>query len=148
ELIHELETRSSHLLGKISDTGAKQTFPMSSQISNKMAVGCTFLVGESGHAFPPIGAQGLNLGIRDVEELASQLRHKTRSDIERTSNAYNHARRLDVTTRTVGVDLLNRSLLTDFLPVQSLRGLGLFATKSITHLRKAMMREGLGAYSS
>lgn len=147
-LISELEERSRHLVGKISDIGARQTFPMSSQISSKMAVGRTFLVGESGHAFPPIGAQGLNLGIRDVQELAKQLKHKTSSDIDRTAVTYNKARRLDVTTRTMGVDLLNRSLLTDFLPVQSLRGLGLFATKSITPIRKAMMREGLGAYSS
>lgn len=148
DLALELEKRGQYLVGKIADIGQRQVFPMSSQISEKMASGRAFLVGESGHAFPPIGAQGLNLGIRDVQELAKQLNHKPLSDLEKTASAYNKARRLDVTTRTMGVDLLNRSLLTDFLPVQSLRGFGLFATKSISPIRKAMMREGLGAYSS
>lgn len=144
----EMEKRSCFLLGKLSDFSQRQIFPISSQISNKMASGRVFLVGESGHAFPPIGAQGLNLGIRDVQELGKQIQNTSQPQIEKTADAYNKARRLDVTTRTMGVDVLNRSLLTDFLPVQSLRSLGLFATKNITPVRKAMMREGLGAYSS
>ncbi|MFK8035821.1 MAG: FAD-dependent monooxygenase [Hyphomicrobiales bacterium] len=148
ELTLEMEKRSRFLLGKLSDFSQRQIFPMSSQISKKMASGRVFLVGESGHAFPPIGAQGLNLGIRDVQELGRRIQNTSQSHIEKIADAYNKARRLDVTTRTMGVDALNRSLLTDFLPVQSLRCLGLFATKNIAPVRKAMMREGLGAYSS
>lgn len=148
ELAMDLEKRSQFLLGKLTNFKQRQMFPMASQISEKMASGRAFLVGESGHAFPPIGAQGLNLGIRDVQELAKQLQNASPFDIEKTAIAYSKSRRLDVTTRTMGVDLLNRSLLTDFLPVQSLRSLGLFATKTIAPVRKAMMREGLGAHSS
>lgn len=148
DLALDLEKRSQHIVGKISDIGERQVFPMSSQIAEKMASGRAFLVGESGHSFPPIGAQGLNLGIRDVQELEKQLKRKSLPELERAAQSYSTARRLDVTTRTMGVDLLNRSLLTDFLPVQSLRGLGLFATKSIAPIRKVMMREGLGAYAS
>ncbi|WP_342586228.1 hypothetical protein [Methylobrevis pamukkalensis] len=43
----------------------------------------------------------------------------------------------------MGVDLLNRSLLTDFLPVQLVRSLGLEAVRSIAPLRRLLMREGL-----
>ena len=39
---------------------------------------------------------------------------------------YDRMRRADVTSRTFAVDLLNRSLLSDFLPVQGARGLGLY----------------------
>jgi 2-octaprenyl-6-methoxyphenol hydroxylase len=43
----------------------------------------------------------------------------------------------------LAVDWLNRSLLTDFLPVQSLRGLGLYALDRIGLLRRFVMREGI-----
>jgi 2-octaprenyl-6-methoxyphenol hydroxylase len=43
------------------------------------------------------------------------------------------------------VDALNRSLLSDFLPLQGLRGAGLFALGRIAPLRRALMRQGLGA---
>jgi 2-octaprenyl-6-methoxyphenol hydroxylase len=45
--------------------------------------------------------------------------------------------------RTVAVDLLNRSLLSDFLPLQATRGLGLFLMQQIAPLRRAAMREGI-----
>ena len=41
------------------------------------------------------------------------------------------------------VDLLNRSLLSDFLAVQGLRGLGLYVLDRIGPLRRAAMREGV-----
>ena len=41
------------------------------------------------------------------------------------------------------IDLLNRSLLSDFLPVQGLRGLGLYALDRIGPLRRVLMREGI-----
>ncbi len=56
--------------------------------------------------------------------------------------AYETRRRTDVATRTAAVDLLNRSLLTGFLPVQAARALGLGALASMPVLRHALMREG------
>jgi 2-octaprenyl-6-methoxyphenol hydroxylase len=42
-----------------------------------------------------------------------------------TLHAYAQARASDVASRSAMVDFLNRSLLTDFLPAQALRGFGL-----------------------
>ena len=56
---------------------------------------------------------------------------------------YDHMRRIDVTGRTVAVDMLNRSLLSDFLPVQGARGFGLYLIDRIAPLRRALMREGV-----
>lgn len=148
ELSRHIEKRGRHLVGRVSDLGPRQSFPMSSQIADKMADGRAFLVGESGHAFPPIGAQGLNLGIRDVEELSKQVLNLSHASISDIVIRYNQKRQLDVKSRTFGVDMLNRSLLTGFLPVQFARGLGLYAAKSFAPLRRTMMRQGLGAYST
>ena len=56
---------------------------------------------------------------------------------------YDRMRRTDVTTRAFAVDALNRSLLTDFLPVQGVRGFGLYLLDRIAPLRRAVMREGV-----
>ena len=56
---------------------------------------------------------------------------------------YDAARRADVQSRSVAIDLMNRSLLSDFLPVQGIRGLGMFLIDRIGPLRRAVMREGV-----
>ncbi|MEO9787469.1 MAG: UbiH/UbiF family hydroxylase, partial [Aurantimonas coralicida] len=53
------------------------------------------------------------------------------------------SRRSDVRSRTIGVDLLNRSLLADFLPSQMARSVGLGAMRALPLLRQFAMREGL-----
>jgi 2-octaprenyl-6-methoxyphenol hydroxylase len=52
-------------------------------------------------------------------------------------------RRTDVVTRSLAVDLLNRTLLSDFLPAQGARGLGLYLIDRVGPLRRAVMREGV-----
>jgi 2-octaprenyl-6-methoxyphenol hydroxylase len=96
---------------------------------------------------PPIGAQGLNLGFRDAAQIAELVAVANQRGDDVGSDAllarYDELRRADVASRTLAVDLLNRSLLTDFLPVQSLRGVGLYALDRIGPLRRLMMRQGI-----
>ena len=56
---------------------------------------------------------------------------------------YARTRRADIDLRTHGIDVLNRSLLTDLLPVDLARGMGLLAFATIGPLRRAVMREGI-----
>jgi 2-octaprenyl-6-methoxyphenol hydroxylase len=56
---------------------------------------------------------------------------------------YDSARRLDVGSRTLAVDFLNRSLLSDFLPLHGARGFALYLMDRIAPLRQALMREGV-----
>jgi 2-octaprenyl-6-methoxyphenol hydroxylase len=56
---------------------------------------------------------------------------------------YDAARRADVDSRAFAIDLLNRSLLSDVLPLQGARGLGLYLIDRIGPLRRALMREGV-----
>ena len=103
-------------------------------------------VGEAAHMFPPIGAQGLNLGYRDVTALGDVLAGPLADpgDIARL-DAYDRARRVDVLTRTAAVDALNRTLLSDFLPIEALHGLGLFLIDRVPALRRMAMRHGVAA---
>ena len=111
------------------------------------ALGRVVLIGEAAHVIPPIGAQGLNLGLRDAATIAELVvaAHRDGDDVGRSdmTRRYEHMRRADVTSRTLAVDLLNRSLLLDFLPLQGARGFGLFLMERIGPLRRAVMREGV-----
>ena len=65
------------------------------------------------------------------------------SESPQTLEAYDAPARLDIATRAWSIDLLNRSLISGYLPVQLLRGLGLHALRSIGPLRRLAIREGL-----
>ena len=110
------------------------------------------LIGEAAHVFPPIGAQGLNLGLRDGAHLVeAATRAKTEGgDIggARALAHYADLRRLDVAFRAGAVDALNRSLLAAFAPVDFLRGAGLAALGAIGPLRRFVMREGVAPHFS
>jgi 2-octaprenyl-6-methoxyphenol hydroxylase len=144
ELSREVEARMQSMLGKVSVEPGPQAWPLSSLMADRFGKDRVALVGEAAHAFPPIGAQGLNLSLRDVIAL-SELFSAT-SDRPLPADAgdrFNRRRRADVMSRTFGVDLLNRSLLSDFLPVQMVRAAGLHLLNSAPPIRNLLMREGL-----
>jgi len=143
----EIERRSHSLLGKISVEPGRGVFPLAVETVRSFGLNRIALVGEAAHLVPPIGAQGLNLGLRDaatISELVVTAR-RDGGDIGDDSllSRYDALRRADVQSRTLAVDLLNRTLLSDFLPTQSVRGLGLYLLDRIGPLRRAAMREGV-----
>jgi len=147
DLALEIEGMAHSILGKMTVAPGRALFPLSVQTARRFGARRIALVGEAAHVVPPIGAQGLNLGLRDavaVAELAADARDDGR-DIGGADMlaAYETARRGDITSRGVVIDLANRTLLSDFLPVQALRGLGMFAMDKIGPLRRAVMREGI-----
>jgi 2-octaprenyl-6-methoxyphenol hydroxylase len=145
--IEELAQRLDGLLGAISSAGARAEFKVAGLTADRLAARRTALVGEAGHVLPPIGAQGLNLGLRDAAALADcvaeALRARRDPGGDEALDAYMRARQLDVMTRTFGVDLLSRSLLTSLAPLQAARGLVLHGLKALAPLRRAVMRVGL-----
>jgi len=147
ELAAEIERRSHSILGRLEPEPGRGTFPLAIETARRFAVARVALVGEAAHLLPPIGAQGLNLGLRDaaaIGELVVEAR-RNGGDVGAADLAdrYDRARRTDVTGRALAVDLLNRSLLSDFLPMQGARGLSLFLMERIGPLRRAVMREGV-----
>jgi 2-octaprenyl-6-methoxyphenol hydroxylase len=143
----EIERRSHSLLGKVSVEPGRGVFPLAVGTVNSFGANRIALVGEAAHLVPPIGAQGLNLGLRDaatIGELAvAARRHGGDTGDDSLLAHYDSLRRADVQSRTLAVDLLNRTLLSDFLPAQSARGLGLYLLDRIGPLRRAAMREGV-----
>jgi 2-octaprenyl-6-methoxyphenol hydroxylase len=147
ELSEVVETRSHSILGAIHVEPGRHLFPLAIEQPRQFAHSRIALVGEAAHVIPPIGAQGLNMGLRDAADIADIVREAIASGEDpgtpKALDRYNWARRGDVLSRTFAIDLANRSLLSDFLPVQSLRAVGLHLIGAFGPLRRLAMREGL-----
>ena len=146
-LAREIERQSRGLLGTIRIEGERGIFPLARQYAPRLTATRVALIGDAAHVFPPIGAQGLNLGLRDVEDLvgvASSARERG-DDIgaNATLAAYAQSRFADIAERMIAVNGLNLSLLADSAPIDALRGFGLAALGSLAPLRRFVMREGL-----
>jgi len=141
DLARAVEERMQSMLGKISVEGGAQSFPLSGMTADRFGKGRFVLIGEAAHAFPPIGAQGLNLSLRDIMTLRDLLRDHAQD--ETLGERFDRRRQADIRSRTLSVDLLNRSLLSDFLPVQFLRSAGLHLLSALGPLRTVVMREGI-----
>ena len=150
ELERELEDRSKSILGKISIISDKQVFPITSMTVKKLSSNRCLIVGDAAHGLPPIGAQGLNLGIRDVATLGELILQAKATNQNLGSETilvdFERARKIDIQLRTKAVDLLNQSLLTGFLPTQAIRYFGAQITNKIPFFRKNLMK--IGAYDS
>jgi 2-octaprenyl-6-methoxyphenol hydroxylase len=148
ELAATIEHKMHSIMGALELESDLQSFPLHGMIAESFGKNRTALIGETAHVFPPIGAQGFNLGVRDVKALHH---HLTAQDISATLanpqsmlDAYSSERRRDASLRTEMIDLFNRSLLTNFLPIQAGRSAGLFALSRIPALKKGIMKQSLG----
>jgi len=139
--------KSQRLFGKIELLTPAHMFLLSTLTVDIAGKDGVVLAGEAAHAFPPIGAQGLNLGLRDVADLSAAL---AATDVTQPgfavglSEDYAQRRGADLARTGTMVDTLFRSLLADFLPAQALRAGGLWVLKVAPPLRKAAFDVGMG----
>lgn len=142
-----IEERLQGLLGSVGEIGPRGMFPLSGMSAEAAGRERVALVGEAVHVIPPIGAQGLNLGLRDAACIADCVGDALAvgNDIGAAPvlDAYGRMRRTDIASRVWAIDVLNRTLLSPLPPVQALRGMGLFALKAVGPLRRLAIREGL-----
>jgi 2-octaprenyl-6-methoxyphenol hydroxylase len=141
------EKQSHSILGRVQVEAGRHVFPLAIEQPRQRAKNRIVLVGEAAHVVPPIGAQGLNLGLRDAGDLADIVRHAGMNGADIGSpeilSRFEKARRSDIGSRTFAIDMANRSLLSDLLPMQAARSLGMHLMGSIGPLRRLAMREGL-----
>lgn len=142
-----LSDRLQGLLGRIGEIGPRRSFPLSGLTADTFAANRVALIGEAGHVIPPIGAQGLNLGLRDAAVLADCVAEALAQnrDIggDETIQRFHASRASDVGSRSLAVDTLNRTLISTLLPVSLARGLGLHMIRSVGPLKRALIRYGL-----
>ena len=143
-LASAIEERMQAMLGKVTVITPAQAWPLSGIVPKSFADKRTILVGEAAHVFPPIGAQGLNLGIRDAINMVKAIESDSKDPgSEQVMESYNKYRKADIWVRTGSVHALNKALLSDMLPVQFVRSAGLELLRNFAPLRNIFMREGM-----
>ncbi|MGE4249918.1 MAG: FAD-dependent monooxygenase [Parvibaculaceae bacterium] len=147
-LAAEIQAMSHGELGLVSDIGPRQSFPMAGARAESFARHRVMLIGEAAHVVPPIGAQGLNMSFRDAHDavaLAAAARDKAEDfGSDKVLSDYDGRRQRDLRPRQAVIDLMNRSLLSGYLPLDAGRAAGLAALASFGPLRRFAMRTGLG----
>lgn len=147
ELSAAIEKQSHSILGRMTVEPGRNLFPLAIERPNSFGRDRIALVGEAAHVVPPIGAQGLNLGLRDAADIARLAGDAISAGQDPGTDAvlqrYDRARRPDILSRTFAIDIANRSLLNDFLPLQPVRAVGMHLLGAIGPLRRFAMREGL-----
>lgn len=76
ELLRHLEARTGGRLGRFTRIGARRAYPLKLIQPGEQVRDRFVLLGDSAHAMHPNGAQGFNLCLRDMAELAGLLRRQ------------------------------------------------------------------------
>lgn len=141
----EMFARSAGLLGPLTLVTGRSVWPIIAQIADRFDAERTALLAEAAHVVPPIGAQGLNMSLADLACLLALAK----SAPERLGDrdmlaAYNRRRWPEVKARVMGIDLLNRTSMLSARPLRDLRAGALNALYSLSPVRHALMKAGLG----
>lgn len=145
----EATTRSVGLLGPLSLASRRQVWPIISQIADRLSAQRVALVAEAAHVIPPIGAQGLNMSLRDL----STLLHLACSEPdavggEEMLDTYARSRHPEILLRVAGIDALNKASQARLPLLRDLRAAGLRLLHDIGPVRRGLMQMGLGARSA
>ena len=143
-----LAARFPERYGDIKLIAPRVAYPLglvhaASYIAPRMA-----LVADAAHGIHPIAGQGLNLGFRDVAELASLLAaaHAEGKDMGAQSllETYQRCRRPDNMAMVAVTDGLNRLFSNNIPPVRFVRRAGLKLVSKIGPAKRFFMKQAMG----
>ena len=138
--------RSALHYGPLRLAARRSTWPIISQIADHLTGPRTALVAEAAHVIPPIGAQGLNMSLKDLASLLEFAQaNPTGLGAPRMLDRYARNRHPDIQLRVAGIDALNRASIADSPLAQDLRAKGIQALYGMAPVRRTLMELGLGA---
>ncbi len=147
-----MQERSKNIVGRISLVTGIDVFPIKIQNAKSLIGDRIALMAEAAHVLSPIGAQGMNLSLRDVACLADVILNAARIGIDfgrkQILKKYQDERFIDISLRIAGTDALNRSVATDSSLLKKLKILGFKAASNIAPLRSLLVHEALAPTAS
>ncbi|MCB9988785.1 MAG: FAD-dependent monooxygenase [Rhodospirillales bacterium] len=142
-----LRAEIGDILGDIELVEGPHGWPLQWSIAPKLTAPRVAILAEAAHTFTPLGAQGLNLSLRDIAALAETLTDARRlgQDIgsAETLRRYDRRRRLDVISRVASVNAGNFMVSSQTRTLRTLHHLGLKTIQNLPPLKRAMMRFSL-----
>jgi ubiquinone biosynthesis UbiH/UbiF/VisC/COQ6 family hydroxylase len=143
-----LGVASDFRLGPIVSVSRRAAFPLRLKLADRYQSGRLVLLGDAAHAVHPLAGQGVNLGLRDVEELRDTLvdARDAGRDIAATHVLRRYARRrrsadgLDAWS----FDALGRIYAWQAGPLVAARGLGIRALNALAPVKSRLARHAAG----
>ncbi|WP_298358710.1 UbiH/UbiF family hydroxylase [uncultured Litoreibacter sp.] len=138
-----MSERSCHMFGPLTLASKRSIWPIISQVASRFSDRRLALVAEAAHVVPPIGAQGLNMSLADLQSLL-ELSGKHPLGSDDMLDAYDKERRRNVALRVAGIDLLNRTSQSEADWLRELRSWGIGVIHDAKPVRTTLMNMGLG----
>jgi 2-octaprenyl-6-methoxyphenol hydroxylase len=147
DFVQAIQDRTRGIVGTIELASPPASWPLMLQQAARLTAPRAALVAEAAHVLSPIGAQGLNLSLRDVASLAETIIDAARlgEDIGKQTILENYEKRrsFDINTRVTGIDKFNRIVANDLFFLRDIRRLGLKGLETIPALKDLVMKQGL-----
>ena len=148
DFLFEVDKRVGGRLGVLELDGARQTWPLGTQLARSYVSRRLALVGDAVHGVHPIAGQGLNLGLRDVAALVEVLADIARVGLELGDPnglaRYERWRRFDSFMSAAAFEGLNRLFSNDITLLRSVREVGLGLVDRMPALKRVLVREASG----
>lgn len=134
-------------LGEFTIEG-RGSFPLTRQHAQHYFRDRLVLLGDAAHTINPLAGQGVNLGFKDVMELATVLGHALDCgeawDSPEVLARYERPRRRDNLLMQSTMDLFYTLFSNDRLPLKLVRNLGLMAAQNAGPVKTQVMRYAMG----
>ena len=141
-----VQERTQGILGTIEKVSAPSLWPLMRLTAKRFHAKRCALIAEAAHVMSPIGAQGLNLSLRDVSDLFSILKdaYYCGSDpgSSSTLSRYESLRRPDIHLRTNAIHSMNMLVANDNTLLRKLRRAGIVAIDNIPPLKTLLTQRG------
>ena len=148
QLASRLTEISGGVLGRLTPSGDRGSFPLESQHAKHYVTPGLALVGDAAHAIHPLAGQGVNLGFADAiklaEVLVSALEGGEFIGDRPVLRKYERARKGDNQLMLNFVRGLNKLFSAEYSSLQPLRGAGMAAFNKSGPLREHAVRVALG----
>ncbi|MBO0712909.1 MAG: FAD-dependent monooxygenase, partial [Acetobacteraceae bacterium] len=144
----EIARRLGPHLGRVRPIGRRWHYALEALHAHRYFDTRLALVGDAAHSIHPIAGQGLNLGFRDVDALASLVIEAVASGADPGAPArllaYQRMRRPANLLMLAITDALDRLFSTDLLAVRAARDLGIAAVHRLPALKRLFTQQAMG----
>lgn len=146
KLCQQVEEASSHVLGTMQLISPPVGFPLNYVHVKKLVKPRLALIGDAAHGIHPLAGQGVNLGLRDTQELAAIL--STQNALTDCGNymllrRYELARKEDILALEWVTDSLQKLFNNPNPTLARIRNLGLEITNHLPLIKNRLMRHAL-----
>ena len=144
ELAHNVHARSQAVLGDLTQMGKTQSFSLNQQTALQLIGERVVIVGDAAHQIHPMAGQGVNLGFRDVMELASlATKCHAMQDVGDVMflRQYERARKADIVTMTQLTSGLDGLFASENGVLKQARQWGLRQLNAKTAIKKLLIQQ-------